>query len=50
MPELKRKVAGTEGTFEQLLTKVRFKEAKLWETTQKAKPSSQSQSESQAPK
>ena len=49
-PELKRKVAGTEGNFEQLLTKARFEEAKLREITVKTKPTSQSQSESHTPK
>ena len=50
MPELKRKVAGTEGTFEQLLTKAHFEEAKLREITQNSKPISHSQSESHTPK
>ena len=44
IPELKRKVAGTEGNFEQLLTKAHFEEAKLREVTVKIKSASQSQS------
>ncbi len=42
IPELKRKVAGTEGNFEQLLTKARFEEAKLREITPKTKQQNQS--------
>ena len=45
IPELKRKVAGTERNFEQLVTKARFEEAKLREITVKTKSASQSQSE-----
>ena len=44
VPELKRKVAGSERDFEQLLTKACFEEAKLREVTVKSKPTSQSQS------
>jgi len=31
LPDIKIKIAGTEGSFETLLTKARFEEAKLWE-------------------